>query len=149
MKFGRFRIFFLFMILLLGTQCKSTRPVQSGFYSEKELIIDYDMELPEETDSHVEIYDVSIHDGKLYIYVRYRAGEVLDDFELFTNGLLTKTYPPMVPLVLKRNPSGTKGEKTVMEELIFDVSKARQWSDDQIIFRLLGYPNVIIYRISK
>jgi len=36
-----------------------------------------------------------------------------------------------------------------MEELIFDVSKARQWADDQVIFRLLGYPNVIIYRLRQ
>lgn len=149
MKFSSFRIFFLFMVLLLGTQCKSTRPVQSGFYSEKELIIDYNMELPEETDSQFEIYDVSIHDGKLSVYVRYHAGEILDDFELLTNGLITKTYPPMVPLVLKRNPRSSERTKLVMEELIFDVSKARQWADDQIIFRLLGYPNVIIYRIRK
>jgi|GEM_PF-1069372 len=149
MKFSCLRIFLLCMIFLPGPQCKSTRPVQSGFYPEKELIIDYDMELSEETDNNFEIYDVSMHDGKLYIYVRYRAGEVLDDFELVTNGLLTKTYPPLVPLVLKRNPSGTEGRKLVMEELIFDVSKARQWTEDQVIFRLLGYPNVIIYRLRQ
>ncbi len=142
-------LLFLFLAFCLF-QCKTGKQAQSSFFPEKKLVIDYDYQFPDQKDPGFEIYDVSIRGNALYIYVRYQGGEDPDSYELITNGLYTKTLPPMVPLYLKREPAGSAvRDRTIMQELIFDVQEARQWADDEVIFRLVGYPNVIIYRPTR
>lgn len=138
------------VVLFSLPQCAAKRSLKVDFFPEKKLIIDHKAEIPELTDEvPFVIYDLSLRENSLFVYVRYRAGDSLDDFELVTNGMYTKTLPPILPVFLKHKPAPGQRGKTVMQELVFDISETQKYGTDKLILRLAGYPDVIVYNFSK
>lgn len=138
------------LVMIFLVQCKGSREVvNSSFFPVKEITIDYEFDLPEKLDENHEVYGVTLKGDILSLNVKYYYGEELHDFKLITNGLYQKTLPPVVHLYLASTEKGGEPEKLVFQEIQFDISSIKQWGTDQIVLRILGYPNVVIYRFDK
>jgi hypothetical protein len=119
--------------------CRSGKVVKTEFYPMKKLLVEENFAASNVKTASAEILDVSVKDSILIINVKYYAGENLNDFDLVTDGKMIKTLPPIVSLYLRNNTPGANEKKLVFQELQFNMSPAKQWSADQVVFHLAGY----------
>jgi len=77
------------------------------------------------------------------------TGARLHNFDLVNHCTLLKSLPPVVTLYLIDTWVTDRHYKRVNQKLRFNVSPARQWAKNQVVFNLNGYPDPIIYRYEE
>lgn len=123
--------------------------MKTGSSPDKILHVQSDAVIPARGECPCTIVNAWIEDSLLVVHVKYRTGARLHDFDLVTDGTLLKSLPPVVTLYLIEKSVTDRRYTWVNQELRFNVSPARQWAKNQVVFNLNGYPDPIIYRYEK
>jgi hypothetical protein len=115
----------LLVIIIVLSNCKTKQPVGMEMPKDvKEIIIDMKANLNEQGDAY-NIDSLKVNEDILSIFVQYSGGCQPHVFDLYNNGIATRSIPPQTTIILKHNANKDMCRALISQELKFNISKLK------------------------
>ncbi len=99
------------------------------------LVIDENFVPPREN-GRFEVESMMMEDNLLKLRVAYSGGCEEHFFNLYSNGMYAKSYPPQLTLFLEHIDNNDRCRAWIVKELVFDISDAEYPGTNEVVIRM-------------
>ena len=98
-----------------------------------------------ENDKSYNVTFAEIADNQLMLEINYSGGCAEHEFQLISNGIWEKTYPPQMLLYLEHLPNGDKCREFISKKLFFNIENTQYAGTNLVILKIQNLKNQIEY----
>ncbi len=102
--------------------------------------------VPPKENGRFEVDGMEMLGNELHLKVRYSGGCEEHIFNLYSNNMYAKTYPPQLTLFLEHIDNNDRCRAMIMKELVFDVSGIEYPGTSEVILRLNNTEETLQYK---
>jgi hypothetical protein len=138
------------LILFFLCSCKTKNKVLESSSKENslkaiDLLIDKNYQ-EKKQDKSFGVNYAEIQDNQLILEINYSGGCAEHGFQLTSNGMWAKSYPPQMFLYINHNSNDDKCRELVSKKLYFNIESAQYSGTNLVILKIENYKNQIEYK---